>query len=231
MSTIIIKSAHVHTANQIQTQVSPFVFSDQDKHVWGNQKTNIKFDVRNVKTRHPFSCKTFSNSFIPEQKYLNNRVPRLSVFYQPKDGDYSSFPNLVPRVLQALKCGHGAWGAVLKCSWLDMYNCGPACQQAHYREHKHECTNHLLKAQGHHNMKEGAVISRLQAVMASQLSSWWYWSRSWPGFMGARRRRASARRRRAPTGSDQSNEDCSNRRLPYRLNHESHMKKNAWGVT
>ena len=98
-------------------------------------------------------------------------------------------------------------------------------------EHKHECTNHLLKAQGHHNMKEGAVISRLQAVMASQSSSWWYWSRSWPGFMGARRRRASARRRRAPTGSDQSNEDCSNRRLPYRLNHESHMKKNAWGVT
>jgi len=74
--------------------------------------------------------------FYSRAKYLNNCVPRLSVFYQPKDGAYSSFSNLrlVPRVLQALKCG--AWGA-----------------------------------EGHHNIKEGAVISRLQAVMASQLSS------------------------------------------------------------
>jgi len=44
-----------------------------------------------------------------------------------------------------------------------VYYCSPACQQAHYREHRHECTDHLLKG----IKKKGAVISRLQVQGSS----------------------------------------------------------------
>jgi len=73
-------------------------------------------------------------------------------------------PALYHPALYHVCCNCSASGAVLKCSCLNpVYYCGPACQQAHYLEHKHECTDHLLKVIN----KKGAVISRLQVQGSS----------------------------------------------------------------
>jgi len=109
-------------------------------------------------------------------------------------------------------CNCNAPGADVKCSCLAVYHCGLACQQAHILEHKHECTHLLCKS----IKKKGAVISRLQVqgssagvasvepmVLEQELAR----------VLGARGGRG--RRHRAPTGLDQSNEDCSNRGVSW----------------